>query len=568
MRLVHRITAVVLVGLVPVIAVEVYNAIALHNARKLEVHQFALRQAELAASEVDRIIEGMRSLLTAIAQAPSVRALNTELCSPFIRNLLSELEYVSVLTVADANGQVRCAPSPEQLQVNVADRVYFQQSQITRGLVLGEYLIGRVSKKPALPFALPIFDDSGKHIGAVVTSLELNWLSEQLLKRGIPEGGSVTIADRKGVIIARQPDPKNFVGKRIPDAYMHLLGEAAPGVIDVISQDGTSRVLGYIPLQGKPQGLYVSSGVSTEQSYLTVNAAVWRQALITLLAVLTSMGAAFLLGRHFIIKPLERLLSTVHRWQEGDLDARTGLSEGQGEAGKLGQEFDRTIDQLAKRQDAVNVLLRELAHRSKNQLALMTGLANQLAKGHKTVATYREALVDRLLALSASQDLLLQGEGRSVSLKALLQAQLRSFDLQNPNRITLAGPPLMLSSENARTLGMAIHELATNASKYGALSNGMGGVEIFWTDPEDNRGSMEIKWAENGGPVVNEPNKTGFGRTLIEKIVPMQLNGEAKLFYLAKGLSWVLTFRPDTDQGPDTKTRNPGGESVAHERGI
>lgn len=546
MRLVHRIAAVVLVGLIPVIAVEVYNAAALQYARKLEVHQLALRQAELAASEIDRIVEGMRSMMTAIAQAPSVRALNTELCSPFIRNLLSELEYVSVLTVADATGQVRCAPSPEQLQVNVADRDYFQQSQKTRELVLGEYLIGRVSKKPALPFALPILDDSGKHIGAVVTSLELNWLSEQLLKRGIPEGGSVTIADRKGVIIARQPDPTNFVGKKIPDAYMHLLGEDRPGVIDVISQDGTTRVLGYIPLQDRPHGLYVSSGLSTEQSYLSVNAATWRQVLITLLAVLTSVGAAFLLGRHFIIKPLERLLGTVHRWQEGDLDARTGLRESQGEAGKLGQEFDRTMDQLAKRQDAVNVLLRELAHRSKNQLALLTGIVNQLAKGHKDVPSYREALVDRLLALSASQDLLLQGEGQSVSLEALLHVQLRSFEFQSSKRIKLNGPPIVITSENARPLGMAIHELATNATKYGVLSNEMGSVEISWTDPAENRGLMEIKWVEHGGPVVNQPNKSGFGRTLIEKIVPLQLNGEAKLSYLPNGLSWILKFVPES----------------------
>jgi two-component sensor histidine kinase len=545
MRLVHRVTAVVIAGLVPVIAVEIFNSIELHKSRRAEVQQYALRQAELAASEVARIVEGMQGLMTAVAQAPSVRTLNSELCVPYFQNLLARLENVSVLTAVDSSGQVRCASTSEQLKVNVADRDYFKKSQKSHGLIVGEYLIGRVSKKPALPFAFPILDASGKHIGAVISSLNLDWLSAQLLKRGIPDGGSVTIADRKGTIIARQPEPSNFVGTKIPEKYQYLLTQPTSGVIDVVSQDGTSRVLGYIPAKFPPATeLYVSAGLSIQQSFTDLNAAAWRQMLITLLAVLFSIVGASILGRLFVVKPLEGLINTVHRWQAGDLDARTGLTESHGEAGKLGQEFDRTMEQLAKRQQAIDVLMKELVHRSKNQITLTISLANQLVKGQKNIDGYRGALVDRLQALSASQDLLLRHDGLPVSLEELVRTQLKSFSA-NTDRIHISGPSFMIGPEKARSFGMAIHELATNATKYGSLSHEMGEVKISWTISENNHDLVEFKWTESDGPVVKQPEQSGFGRTLIEKIVPIQLNGKARVSYNSSGLSWQLQFEEE-----------------------
>jgi two-component sensor histidine kinase len=542
MRLIYRVTAVVIAGLVPVIAMEIYNSLALHQARRVEVEQSALRQAELAASEIDRIVEGMKSLMTAVAQAPSVRALNAELCGPFLNNILTNLQYVTALTVVDTEGQVRCAPASEQLKVNVSDRAYFQQSQESKELVVGEYLVGRVSGKPALPFALPILDDAGKSSGAVISSLNLQWLSAQLLARGLPEGSSVTIADRQGTIIARQPKPLDFVGKKIPDNYLHLLAESKAGVIDVVSQDGTSRVLGYIPVGRTSHELYVSAGLSSESSFGGLNAASWRQALITLISVLFSLGCAIVLGRFFVVKPLTQLTDTVHQWQTGDLSARTGLNESQGEVGKLGQEFDRTMDQLSKRQEAIDVLIKELAHRSKNQLTLMMGLTNQLAREKTSVDDYRIALSDRLLALSASQELLLANDGHPVPLESLIVRQLASFTSDIDNRIHLDGPNITIAAENVRALGMAIHELATNATKHGALSNDAGEIDISWKVMPDAKGAIEIRWAERNGPSFEEPQKRGFGRTLIEKIVPLQLNGEAQIYFGPGGLVWILKY--------------------------
>ena len=542
MRLIHRVAFIVIAGLTPIIAVEVYNSFTLQNARETEINQTALRQAEYASSELERIIEGTRGVMMAVGQAPSVRSLNSELCNPFVARLLQQLTYLTGLLVVDATGQAKCASTVSELSLNINDRPYFQRSMQSNDFVIGEYLVGRFSKQPVLPLALPILDEGGKHIGTVVASLNLEWLSSQLLKRGLPDGGSVTIADRNGMIIARQPEPTKFVGTKIPEAYMHLLSEKDAGVIDVLSQDGTSRVLGYIPLDKAPDGLYVSAGLSEDNSFLFLRSAAWRQSIVSVIAVLGSILGAYLLARYFVAKPLDQLLSAVQKWKSGDLAARTGLTSAHGEAGHLGEEFDRTMDQLARRQETIAVLLRELAHRSKNQITLLISLASQLAKGKASVDDYKNAIVDRLMSMSTAQDLLLEAGDKALLVGDVVWAHTKGFIKEGTDRVTLSGPNLPLSPETARYLGMAIHELATNAAKYGALSDDNGSVVVSWQSVGDMPDQIEFKWREMDGPPVEPPTRAGFGRTLIEKIVPHQLKGRADIAYNADGLVWVLRF--------------------------
>ena len=101
-------------------------------------------------------------------------------------------------------------------------------------------------------------------------TLDLAWISRELLTRGIPAGGNVTLADRNGVILARQPAPDEFVGTRIPDAFMHLVSAPEPGALELTSQDGTRRILGYVPVAYQRQGLYVSAGLSAEQAFAAI----------------------------------------------------------------------------------------------------------------------------------------------------------------------------------------------------------------------------------------------------------------------------------------------------------
>ena len=558
MRLASRIVVVMIASLIPIVGVEIYNTIQLYKSRDAEVRVTALRQAELAASEINRMIEGMRGTMVAVANAPAARSLNSELCSPFLTQLTQQIKYLQVLLVADSTGQVRCASLPTYLKINISDRAYFQQAMAQPDLVVGDVVTSRATQKPVLPLAFPVLDDAGKHVGTVVSSIDAQWMSEQLLQRGFPTGGSITIVDKNGTIFARQPDSEKFIGTKFPEQYKYLLSETESGVVDGIAQDGTRRLMGYIPLSKPPYGLFISSGVSVKETFFTLTSATWRQFAMTAMAVIASLLLAYFMSRRFVTRRLDGLLSTISRWQDNDLSARTGLTPDQGEPGILGYQFDRTIEKIAKREEAINVLLRELVHRSKNQITVLVSLCNRLAHGQNTVQGYRDSIIERLMAMATSQDLLLQNDGKAVDLETLIRAQMKSFEDGNPARISITGPVVSLEADAARSLGMAIHELSTNATKYGALSNRKGHVSIAWENTTGREKFIEFSWMETGGPKVTVPETRGFGRTLVEKIVPMQLNGSAQLHYLPEGVLWSIMFEAVMTVSPPIPTISHG----------
>ena len=149
---------------------------------------------------------------------------------------------------------------------------------------------------------------------------------------------------------------------------------------------------------------------------------------------------------------------------------------------------------------------------------------------------------ERVQALAASQDLLVEAEWRGVRLTELIRKQLAHFKGLIGSRIELRGPSLLLSASAAQTLGMAIHELATNAGKYGALSVSEGRVAIGWGVEGDGAGgeTFTISWREQGGPPVAPPSREGFGSTVIGALAESSLDAKVELDFLKTGLSWRL----------------------------
>jgi two-component sensor histidine kinase len=146
------------------------------------------------------------------------------------------------------------------------------------------------------------------------------------------------------------------------------------------------------------------------------------------------------------------------------------------------------------------------------------------------------------MALVTSQDLLVQSQWRGVEMADLVRSQLVHFKDLLGGRITLQGPPLPVSAEAAQPLGMSLHELLTNAAKYGALSNDAGRVAITWGMSEDRaRGTyFHLSWVETGGPPVSAPARQGFGTTIVEQIPRVQLEAEVAHDYARAGVSWRL----------------------------
>ena len=197
------------------------------------------------------------------------------------------------------------------------------------------------------------------------------------------------------------------------------------------------------------------------------------------------------------------------------------------------------ITEQKKSEERIRLLMYEVNHRAKNMLAVVQAVARQTAKSGEP-GTFVDRLSDRIAGLAASQDLLVTKEWKGVSIADLVRAQIRGFSDQVGTQIVFDGPELNLTPSAAQAIGMALHELATNAYKYGSLSIAAGRVILSWDISGGSKDIFSMTWMESGGPEVTLPKSYGFGQKVIIQMVQSSLNGEAELEYHAAGLVWRL----------------------------
>jgi PAS domain S-box-containing protein len=185
-----------------------------------------------------------------------------------------------------------------------------------------------------------------------------------------------------------------------------------------------------------------------------------------------------------------------------------------------------------KRADEQRILLiNELNHRVKNSLAMVQSLAMQTLRGYEGSQGALRAFNSRLLALSRAHDVLTAERWEGASLHDVVDRALSPFRMSG--QIKIDGPHVRLTPRQALALSIVLHELATNAVKYGALSLPAGGVHVGWTR---TNGVLDLEWRETGGPAVTPPSRPGFGTHLIERSLAHDLGGEARILYLANGV--------------------------------
>jgi PAS domain S-box-containing protein len=201
--------------------------------------------------------------------------------------------------------------------------------------------------------------------------------------------------------------------------------------------------------------------------------------------------------------------------------------------------FVSVVEDISARkahEEQIHLLMREVNHRAKNMLSLVQVIARQTAAPEPEDFIGR--FTERIQALAANQDLLIRNEWQGVDVKDLVRAQLAHFADLVGSRIAVDGPKLRLNAAAAQAIGLALHELATNAGKYGALSVDAGRVDMRWRFDGD---IFSMNWTERNGPPVSRPERHGFGSTVIDSMAKRTVGGEVQLDYAPLGLEWRLT---------------------------
>ena len=222
----------------------------------------------------------------------------------------------------------------------------------------------------------------------------------------------------------------------------------------------------------------------------------------------------------------------VYRWT---IDAAAPRFGPGGEfLGYIGSVID--IDDRKEAEERQKLLVQELHHRVKNNLATVQSMVSFTLRTSESMDDSRKSVAHRLAALARSHSMLTGSSGRLTALRKILLSELEPYD--HGRRVELDGPELDVPDDVAMALAMATHELTTNASKYGALSVDTGVISLSWSvEPDgDDRRILSLHWRERGGPPVPIPTKRGFGSVLLERILGPQLRGAVEIKYLPEGV--------------------------------
>lgn len=403
-----------------------------------------------------------------------------------------------VVLVADRRGHLLfssattdSAPLPQRNNVAIVEKVFSDKSPQYSNLFMGA-----VKKRPVVTVEVPVTRD-GEVLYDICFSPPLDVFQGIIEKQRPSQDWTISIFDGDGINLARVPNPQDTIGKRAaPSLYAEML-RREEATLPTVSLEGVPLITSFT--RSHVTGWTVAAGVA-EGSLV---APLWRT-----LAITSVIGGVLLLiGLGFAL----RMATTIAR---GEM--------------------------------LHDLLIEELNHRVKNTLALLQSIATQTFRNASRAE--REKFEGRLGALAEAHNLLSTDKWQGSDFQDVVGRVLQPYLMNNPERVRMFGPRVPLSPRLAVVLSMILHEIATNAAKYGALSNETGTVTLDWEVRDEASARMlRMIWTEAGGPEVAAPVQRGFGSRLIERSARDQLGGAATVDFLPRGVVYTLTCALEGD---------------------
>ena len=520
-----------LVALVPAF---VFSAVLLqrnNEAQERVVETLITGNARAIVQAVDREINANITTLRVLATTPPLNTTDYPSFHSRVSQALADSGSFIFVVHPDMTSDLSTRVGiGEQQTVTIGDVETARRAFDSRDVEVSDAVFGRLSQQWVVNILQPIFP-AGRQPLALAFSRAASQLSMALLASRMPDGWHVALVDRKGVTLASSGD-----GGQTGDAFNLLqhnqLGSTA-GWRD-IRHDGVDYLA--VTQQSLLTGWTLVAWAERDVVSQPLADAFWSLlaggVLLAALVVLVIYGVSLQIGR------------SVHGLEA---DAKR-LGAGQPvEARPFPIEEIATVstalgDASRRRQAAeteVRFLMRELAHRSKNQMTVIAAMAKQTARGAETVPEFVASFERRIFGLARSTDLLLANGVAGVDLKELLVSQIDPFCPIDGDRVVVGGPSVRLNAQAAQIMGMAAHELATNAAKYGAFSRDGGRLEFSWTRLGDD---IAFVWHETGSAAPTTAPRRGFGTTVLENMVGRSLNGVVSRELHERGITWRFSI--------------------------
>ena len=448
---------------------------------------------------LDAEVQRMTGALQVLALTNALRDRDFDRFRRIAQGFLDQYGEGGVVLIADREGRQLfssvtpdVAGAPPRNNREIVEKVFATKSPQYSNL-----FFGAVKKQMIVTVEVPVLRD-GEVLYVISFSPPIDIFQAIIEKQRLSQDWTISIFDGNGVNLARVPNPQQTVGKRASPSLYAEMFRRPEAILQTISLEGVPLITTYA--RSSLTGWTVAAGIA-ERSLI---GPLWRN-----LAITSVIGGVLLLtGFAFAV----RMATTIAR---GEM--------------------------------LHDLLVEELNHRVKNTLAILQSIAAQTFRSASKAE--REKFEGRLGALAEAHNLLSREKWQGSELQDVINRVLQPYLLNNAARMRMFGPQVPLSPRVAVVLSMIVHEMATNAAKYGALSNDSGTIALDWEVITENTGpKLRMIWSEAGGPPVVVPVQRGFGSRLIERSARDQLGGEATVDFLPRGVVYTLVCSLDDER--------------------
>lgn len=513
-----------LVALVPAFT---FSAVLLqrHNeAQEQVVEALIVGTSRSIVQAVEREIVANITTLRVLATAPSLLAGDFR---SFHARVAAALDFTGAsiylldsdfMTIMSTRTQFGGPPAP------TSDPEAARRAFENNGVVVSDLIGGAMSRRAAINILMPVPLQDGKLI-LIGFNRDADQLAPALLANKLPSGWHAALVDRKGDVIAATPG-----GGRTGEPFL-LAGADSLASSSGWSQLGDSEYQAVVqrsPLTGWTLVAWAPRELITQPLAEAFWSLLVGGVLLAALVISIIYWVSLQIGRS--VRDLEADARRLGAGAEVPVRAYP-ITEISNVAAAIGDASHRR----KAAETEVRFLMRELAHRSKNQMTVIAAMAKQTARGANSVPEFVQSFEKRIHGLARSTDLLLAHGVAGVDLRELLSRQIDPFCPVDSERVLLSGPAVRLNTQAAQILGMAGHELATNAVKYGAFAGEHGRLQVEWFRED---GFLVLRWRESASVLPEREDRRGFGTTVLENMVGRALGADVENQMHVDGIEW------------------------------
>ena len=451
--------------------------------------------------------------------------------------VLSDQDGQQLVNLLRPEGDVlpRRSPTGLELQRRAIETGQFQVSGVYKGAL---------AQAPVATVEVPVRRNEKPPLVLTVV-MRPNVFLTLFEQWNLPEGWLAGLVDQDGRFIARSRNHEQNVGRPASEGFRNAARAAAIGWNELVSIEGDRVATSHVTsaLSGWVMGLAAERELFEAPIRNTILVACLAGGATTLLSLLLAIWSA-----RRIARPIEQIEQGTHALmlRRAITFSNTGLPEADRTLDALvstARVFEQHDKERDEREAHVRLIMRELSHRSKNLLAIVLAIARQTARHTTSFSDFETRFNSRIQALADAHDLLVEQQWSGAFIDDLVRAQLAAFGME---KVVCRGERVMLRTEAVQNIALALHELATNASKYGALSAASGKVNIEWAreTAETGQRNLRFTWRESGGPPVTAPSKKGFGCFVLERVTVNAL-GAGGLEFNPDGLVWTCIIHAE-----------------------